>query len=91
MNLIVVHRTHTLGRDEARRRIAEAVTRYAGRYAVRTVWDGDELLASRAGAKARIRVSDDAVVVELELGILLGHWRERARGAVEQFLTELLG
>ena len=93
---------HQLGREEARRRIAEGFGQLQqqmtgglkGMVACQQRWEGDRLHfeASSLGQKmtGRLDVSDDALRIEVDLPAILAALAERIAGKLKETSRQLL-
>ncbi len=98
---ITVSVPHKLGRDEARRRIAEGfgqieqqMTGGMGVVACQQRWEGDRLHfeASALGQKmtGRLDVSEDSLGIEVDLPEILAALAERIGGKLKETTRQLL-
>ncbi len=89
---LVVSIPHRLGRDEARRRLQQGLTRAAASVPVLKVdeekWDGDRMIfrvrALGQAAAGRVDVGDDNVRVEVTLPWLLQRFAEVAQATIKR-------
>jgi putative polyhydroxyalkanoate system protein len=86
MARIDIVRTHTIGREKARKAVDRIAADIASKLQADTRWQGDTLEFNRSGAKGRIDVEDDRVHVNVELGLMLSPMR----GVVEQQINSYL-
>lgn len=54
-------------------------------------WHGDELRFQRTGASGRVKVADDRVKIEVQLGLLLRPMKDRIAAQINEKLDSLLG
>jgi putative polyhydroxyalkanoate system protein len=91
MASIAIQRHHQLGR----KRVRTVVTRLAKTLEIeldaRCHWQGDELRFERTGASGCVRVADDQVEVEIELGLLLRPLKKTIAARINEELDSLLG
>ncbi len=98
---VTVSVPHKLGRDEARRRIAEGfgqleqqMTGGMGVVACQQRWEGDRLHfeASALGQKmtGRLEVSEDSLGIEIDLPAILAALAERIAGKLKETSRKLL-
>ncbi len=90
MATIDIRRSHSLGKDRAREAAEGIAKRLEHKLAVKYRWEGDDLRFERTGAKGRIHVSDDAVRVEVDLGMMLRPMKGKVEQKVHQYLDEAL-
>ena len=87
---IDVSRSHTLGRDAARR-AAEAVgAQLRTEMGVKTEWVGDALRVNGRGVRGEIAVSDALVRVTARLGLVARPFRSTIQREVERQLDRSL-
>lgn len=79
-----------MGRDEVRRRVEAAADSLAGKYGLKTQWDGDDLKVSGTGLDGRISISDEQVSVDATLGFALKMLESTIRTSVEEALDKHL-
>jgi hypothetical protein len=88
---LVISIPHRLGREEARRRLQQGLTRAAASVPVLKVdeekWDGDRMIfrvrAMGQAAAGRVDVEDDHVRVEVTLPWLLQRFAEVAQATIK--------
>lgn len=96
MATIDIHRSHTLDKDEAKRR-AEALARsMEDKLGIRWKWEGDNISfdapsGMAKGAKGVVRVTPKDVSVEVDLPLLLRAAKGMVEGKINQKLDELIG
>jgi putative polyhydroxyalkanoate system protein len=90
-NPIVVRREHRLPPDAARRVLADVARDLQHRYGGTVQWDGATMRFKRSGASGRVEVSDRAVEVVVELGLLLRPLSSRVEREIRTVLDEHLG
>ena len=90
-NPIVVRREHRLPPDEARRVLADVARGLQRRYGGTVDWDGATMRFKRSGASGRIEVSDRAVEVVVDVGLLLRPLSSRIEREIRTVLDEHLG
>lgn len=90
MARITVERSHQLGLDAARGKAEALAERLAREYDVKYRWSGDTLEFKRSGADGSIRVGEDRVRVELNLGLLLSAMGGSIKREIERTLDDSL-
>ena len=85
-----VTRNHSLGKDEVRRRVESAAASLAGKYGLKTDWDGDDMKVSGNGLEGRISISDNQVSVTARLGFALKMLESTIKSSLEEALDEHL-
>ncbi len=89
---LIVSIPHSLGREEARRRLTSGLTRAAASFPVLKVdeesWDGDRMVfrvrALGQAASGHLDVADDHVRLEVMLPWLLQRFAEAAQTAIRK-------
>lgn len=87
---MLITRNHTLGKDEVRRRVESAAESLAGKYGLKTEWEGDDMKVSANGLDGRISITDDQVNVDAKLGFALKMLESTIKSSVEEALDEHL-
>jgi putative polyhydroxyalkanoate system protein len=90
MPTIDVRRSHSIGRDGARAAAESIAKKLESKIGVRYAWKGDDLEFDRTGASGRIRVSDDEVLVQIDLGLMLRPMKGKIERRVHEYLDEAL-
>lgn len=88
---LVVSLPHSLGREEARRRLSTGLSRAAAGMPILTVdeerWEGDRLIfrvrAMGQAASGKVDVAEDHIRVEVTLPWLLQKFAEKAQAAIK--------
>jgi putative polyhydroxyalkanoate system protein len=88
---ILIRRQHDLRPEEARRRVADLARDLQRRYGGNVDWDGATMRFKRSGASGRIEVSDRAVEVVVDVGLLLRPLSSRIEREIRTVLDEHLG
>ena len=78
-----IKRQHTLGVEEARRRIDQVADELGGKLGLTAEWEGDHMRVHGKGVSGRILVSDDSVEVHVHVGLAMMMFREPIRSAIE--------
>ena len=78
-----IKRKHTLGVEQARRRVDQVAEELGGKLRLTTEWEGDHMLVHGKGVSGRILVSDDSVEVHVHVGLAMMMFREPIRQAIE--------
>ena len=78
-----IQRQHSLGKEEARRRVDGISASLAADYNLQSRWDGDELKFNGSGVSGCIAVSDDCVDVDVKLGFALMMLESTIRSSIE--------
>jgi len=91
MATIEKRRTHTKGKDHARKAAEVIAEKLKDKINVTYHWAGDDLEFKRTGASGRIRVSETDVRVEIDLSLVLRPMKGMIEEKVEKYLDETLG
>ncbi|MEP7219834.1 MAG: polyhydroxyalkanoic acid system family protein [Bacteroidota bacterium] len=91
MGSIHIRRNHNLGKAEARKAVEDIGRQLKQRLQVEYHWNGDRLEFSRTGAEGRIDVTDSAVTIDIELGLMLSAFKGPVESQVHAYLDESLG
>ena len=87
---MIIRRDHSLGTDEARRRVEQVASDIGGRFDLTYGWNGDDLSFRGRGVDGNIAVTDDSVEVHVKLGfglmMLQGAIRQAIEGSIDEFL-----
>ena len=88
MARITVTKPYSMSRD-AIREAAEDLARGLQRdHGLRYRWQGDTATFSRSGVKGTLDISDDAITLSVELGLLASPFAKPIRQAVVDYLDE---
>ncbi|AGA90404.1 putative polyhydroxyalkanoic acid system protein [Thioflavicoccus mobilis 8321] len=90
MSRIHFTRRHRLGVDEARVRISEVAQRLEREFHVACRWQGNRLSFKRSGVSGRIDVGEDAVTLDVHLGLFLLPMRQTIANRIDDKLTHVL-
>lgn len=85
-----ITRKHTLGVDEAKRRIDKVADELGGKLNLTSRWDGDYLRVNGRGVSGRIAVEPDSVEVHVTLGLPMLMLREPIRVAIEESIDHYI-
>ena len=85
-----IKRQHSLGAEEARRRIDQVADELGGKLGLTSEWEGDHLRVHGKGVSGRILVSDDSVEVHVHVGFAMMMLREPIRSAIESSIDEYI-
>jgi putative polyhydroxyalkanoate system protein len=84
---IRVEKAHALGKEAALRAALRVAERMKEKAQVEFRVSGDVIELERTGAKGRITVSDDRVIAEVKLGLMLKPMRSLVEGKIEDYFT----
>ena len=85
-----IRREHTLGIDEAKRRVDKIADELAGKLRLSTRWQGDHLRVTGSGVSGRIVVEETSVEVHVHVGFTMMMFRESIRTAIEGSIDEYI-
>jgi putative polyhydroxyalkanoate system protein len=85
-----VQKAHCLGKDEARKRVADVAESLSNKYGVSSSWDGDELKIDGSGVSGCITVAEQSVNAEVKLGFALSMMESTIRTSLEEALDKHL-
>ncbi len=82
---------HSLTRDEARSRIDRVTEKLARDYSAACSWHEEgHLVVKRKGLEATLKLADDRVQVDLELGLLMRPFAGTIRAGIAKQLSQIL-
>ncbi len=87
---MVIRRDHTLGIEEAKRRVDEVAAEIGSEFSLGYRWEGDSLRFNGRGVDGHISVAQDSVEVHVRLGLALMMLSGPIRLAVESSLDQHL-
>jgi putative polyhydroxyalkanoate system protein len=92
MSTIDVRRSHTLSKEEAKKRAEELAKSMQSRFDLDWRWDGDHIVfeaprGAAKGTKGSVEVTGDEVRVRIDLPLML----RMLKGTVESKVSEKLG
>jgi putative polyhydroxyalkanoate system protein len=90
MTQISVERKHNLGREAARQKAEVVVDKLVQRYDVQATWQGDTVAVKRSGANGTVKIDDDAIRIELKLGMMLSMMSGTIQSEIEKALDKAL-
>ena len=85
-----VQKTHCLGKDEARKRVADVAESLSSKYGVSSSWDGDDLKIDGSGVSGCISVAEQSVNAQVKLGFALSMMESTIRTSLEEALDKHL-
>ena len=85
-----IKRQHSLGVEEARRRVDQVADELGGKLGLTAEWEGDHMRVHGKGVSGRILVSDDSVEVHVHVGLAMMMFREPIRSAIEGSIDEYI-
>ena len=85
-----MQREHSLGKDEARRRVAGIADELCQKYGLNATWSGDELKIDGSGIVGCIAVAENSVDVTVNLGFALSMMSSVVRTSIDDGLDKYL-
>jgi putative polyhydroxyalkanoate system protein len=85
-----IKRQHSLGTEEARRRVDQVADELGGKLGLTSEWEGDHLRVHGKGVSGRILVADDSVEVHVDVGLAMMMLREPIRTAIENSIDHYI-
>ncbi len=85
-----IHKEHDLGKDEARKRVADVADELCSQYGLSSSWAGDDLKFTGPGVHGCIAVTEQRVDVEVKLGFALSMMSSTIRNSIDGALTSHL-
>jgi len=85
-----IKREHSLGAEEARRRVDQVADELGGQLGLTSEWEGDHLRVHGKGISGRILVSDYSVEVHVHVGLAMMMLREPIRSAIENSIDHYI-
>ena len=85
-----IRREHTLGVEEAKRRVDKVAEELGGKLNLTSRWEGDDLRVRGHGVKGRIAVAADSVEVQVTVGLPMLLLREPIRVAIEESIDHYI-
>ena len=86
-----IQRQHTLGIEEAKRRVEIVAAELRSRFSLLTAWNGDRLDVSGSGVDGLINVTDTAVEARIRLGMSLKLFEGTIRSSIEKEMDDQFG
>jgi putative polyhydroxyalkanoate system protein len=95
MSTIDISRSHTLSREEARKRAEDLAKSMQTRFDLNWSWDGDRIVfdaprGAAKGTKGSVAVGDRDVRVQIDLPFLLRMLKSTVESKVQEKLGQLL-
>jgi putative polyhydroxyalkanoate system protein len=87
---VKIKRRHSLGIEEARRRVDKVADELGGKLRLSSEWEGDHLRVHGKGVSGRILVYEDSVEVHVHIGLAMMMFREPIRSAIEGSIDEYI-
>jgi len=85
-----IKKDHCLGKDEARKRVADIAESLSHKYGLSSSWNGDDLNIDGSGVKGCIAVAEESVEVEVKLGFALSMMESTIRTSLEEAMNKHL-
>ena len=88
---IKIERNHTLGKNEAQKRVSELEPKLKEKYGVHLEWQPDGTAKVKGtGVTGSLALGADSLDLEIKLGLLLKPMSGRIRGALEHQIDKAL-
>lgn len=81
---------HNLGKAQARTKVEDVAQQVKNRLGADYHWEGDSLKFDRSGVKGSIQVEDKDVVVDVDLGLMLGAFKGQIESQIKGYLQDTL-
>ena len=88
--VLKIVREHSLGIEEAKRRVDQVADELGGNLGLNHRWEGDRLLVKRPGVTGHIDVGEDRVEVHVRVGLAMIMLREPIRSAIENSIDHYI-
>lgn len=85
-----IQKEHSLGKEEARKRVADIADELCNQYGLSSSWAGDDLKFTGTGVNGCIAVSEQRIDVEVKLGFALSMMSNTIRNSIEGSLDSHL-
>jgi len=85
-----IRREHTLGVEEAKRRVDQVADELGSKLNLTSQWEGDHLRVNGRGVSGRIVVEADSVEVHVTLGLAMLMLREPIRSSIEESIDHYI-
>lgn len=89
---MIIRRKHSLGIQEARRRVERVAIDIGSRFNLTHAWDGDNLGFRGHGVDGNIEVTDESIEIHIKLGFALmmlqGAIRQAIENSIDQYIDE---
>lgn len=90
MSAIRIRREHSLGVDEAKRRVDMVAEDIGGKFNLTSRWEGDYLRVTGTGVNGRVVVAEQSVEVHVETGFAMILFRETIKTAIEDSIDDYI-
>jgi putative polyhydroxyalkanoate system protein len=85
-----IKRDHSLGLNEARKRVESIAESLGNKYGLSSNWEGNALKITGSGVNGRIDVADQSVNVDVKLGFALMMLESTIRTSIEEAMDKHL-
>ncbi len=85
-----IRRRHNLGIEEARVRADRIAADLGPQFSLRSNWQGDNLVVRGNGVNGQLRVAEDEIEIEVNLGFALKLMEGPIRSVIERTIDEEL-
>jgi putative polyhydroxyalkanoate system protein len=90
MSRVRIHRPHSLGSQEVRRRFDEVASSLHQHYGLSLEWDGLGGAFHGHGVTGEVQVAEDHIAIDMHLGIMLWPFTHKIQESLEQQVDQLL-
>ncbi len=87
---ITISRDHSLGVDEAKRRLDQVADALGGRLKLTSRWEGNRMQVVGQGVSGHIDVDDVSVRIHVSMGLTMLMFRESIRSAIESSIDQYI-
>jgi len=87
---LIIRRQHTLGLQEARRRVERVADEFCGKLGLHAEWEEEHLRVAGPGVTGRILVFEESVEVHVRVGMAMMLLREPIRAAIERSIDDYI-
>ncbi|MBL7989442.1 MAG: polyhydroxyalkanoic acid system family protein [Chlorobi bacterium] len=88
---IRIERYHTLGKESAKRSVDGIARQLKSTLNATCDWYGDEMVIRSSGTDGRIKVSENQIVLEVNLGLMLSPMKSTIEREINRQLDTRLG
>lgn len=90
MAKISLSHNHALPKESVKQKVSELFEAYSSRFGIRTRWDGDTIILSGSGFDGKATVSDKAVDIDVNLGLMVSAFKGQVETGLKSELEKRL-
>lgn len=90
MPSIKIERDHQLSVNDAKARVEQVAEKMAVKFQMQTAWDKNTLKFTRSGVDGTIKIAEDKIRIDAELGFMLGFLKTTIEKEVQSYLDKAL-